>query len=146
MSPLLSLVSCIIAIAIVAVVVMRLLLKKKSNELSSLIESITPFQTTKEAPRQNLESIFTDIESDLEQSFNGRYITFREARQFTEYYTELFHEVCSVLKRLATFHVEPSYTTEKFVSDFENLQRLIKTHNDNYIEEELDTNKEFLHT
>lgn len=144
---LLTLGSCIAAIAIVAIVAIRLLLKKKAKELSLRIESNIPFQAIqknkKETLRQENERLFKDIESDLEHTFKGQYITFREEWQFTEYYTELFHEVSGFLKRLETFHAEPSETIAKFVSDFEDLQWFIKSHNDNYIKEELDTYKDF---
>lgn len=147
MAILLTLGSCIAAIAIVAIVAMRLLLKKKSKEVSFWMESTPPFQSTlknrEEAHRQDDECVFNDIESDLEQTFKGRYITFREERQFTEYYTELFHRVSNFLKRLDTFHVESPDIIAKFVSDFENLQWFVKSHNDNYIKEKLDTFKDF---
>lgn len=147
MAILLTLGSCIAAIAIVAIVAIRLLLKKKSKEVSLWIESTAPFQSTlnnwEEAHRQEDECLFNDIESDLEQTFKGRYITFREERQFTEYYTELFHRVSNFLKRLDTFHVESPDIIAKFVSDFENLQWFVKSHNDNYIKEKLDTFKDF---
>ncbi len=139
--------SCIAAIAIVTIVAIRLLLKKKLKEFSLRVESITPFQATQknkeETPRQENERLFKDIKYDLEQAFNRQYITFREERQFAGYYTELFHEVSGFLKRLETFHVEPSETIAKFVSDFENLQWFIKSHNDNYIKGKLDTCKDF---
>ena len=146
MALLLILGSCIAAI-VVAIVAIRLLLNKKQKELSLQVESSTPFQTIHESReetlRQDKECLFKDIESDLEQTFNGQYITFREANQFTEYYTEFFHKAKDFLKRLETFHVEPSETITEFVSDFENLQWLIKKHNDRYIKEELDTYKDF---
>lgn len=138
---------CIAAIAIVGIVAIRLLLKKKSKELTLQVESITPFQAAHksrdEILKQEHDRFFKDIETDLEQTFNGQYITYREEKQFTEYYTELFHEVNDFLKRLETFHVEPSETIIKFVSDFENLQWFIKSHNDRFIKEELDTYKDF---
>lgn len=147
MTLLLTLGLCIAAIAIVAIVAIRLLLIKNSNELSLRVESITPFQANHESRvetlRQESERLFKDIESNLEQTFNGQYITFQEEKLFTEYYTELFHEVNDFLKRLETFHVEPSETIAKFVSDFENLQWLIKRHNDRFIKEELNTYKDF---
>lgn len=147
MAILLTLGSCIAAIAIVAIVAIRLLLKKKSKEVSFWMESTPPFQSTlknrEEAHRQDDECVFNDIESDLEQTFKGRYITFREERQFTEYYTELFHRVSNFLKRLDTFHVESPDIIAKFVSDFENLRWFVKSHNDNYIKEKLDTFKDF---
>lgn len=146
MALLLILGSCIAAI-VVAIVAIHLLLNKKQKELSLQVESSTPFQTIHESReetlRQDKECLFKDIESDLEQTFNGQYITFREANQFTEYYTEFFHKAKDFLKRLETFHVEPSETITEFVSDFENLQWLIKKHNDRYIKEELDTYKDF---
>ena len=139
--------SCIAALAIVAIVAIRLLLKKKSKELTLHVESIAPFKDTHDSKEETLsqenECFFKDIKSDLEQTFNGQYITFREQKQFTEYYTELFHEVNDLLKRLETFHVEPSETITNFVSDFENLQWFIKSHNDRFIKEELDTYKDF---
>lgn len=147
MTLLLALGSCIAAIAIVAIIAIRLLLKKKSKELTLRIESITPFQAIHESTegtlRRENESFFQDIESDLEQAFNGRYITFREGKQFMEYYMESFNEVNDFLKRLETFHVEPSETIAKFVSNFENLQWFIKNHNTRYIKEELDIHKDF---
>lgn len=147
MALLLILGSCFAAIAVIAVVAIRLLLKKKSNDLSLRMGCIIPFQAVHESNEETLkqenERFFKDIESNLEQSFKEQYITSRDGKQFTEYYTELFHEVNSLLKRLEIFHLEPSETIAKFVSDFENLQWFIKSHNDRYIKEELDANKDF---
>lgn len=152
MSILLTLCSSIATIVII-VVTIRLLLKQKSNELSLRIENNSSYQSSlknkeelkpkEETLQQEGEQSFTDIKSDLKQTFYGKYITFREEKYFTDYYTNLFHEVNNLLKRLETFHVEPSETILKFVSDFENLQWLIKNHNDEYIKEELDTYKNF---
>ena len=143
MALLFTLGSCIAAIAIVAIVAIRLLLKKKSKELTLHVESIAPFKDTHDSKEETLsqenECFFKDIKSDLEQTFNGQYITFREQKQFTEYYTELFHEVNDLLKRLETFHVEPSETITNFVSDFENLQWFIKSHNARFIKDDLYT-------
>lgn len=147
MALLLTFGSCIATVAIVAIVAIRILLKKKSKELTLQVESIAPFQAAhksrEEILKQENERFFNDIESDLEQTFNGQYITFLEEKQFTEYYTGVFHEVNDFLKRLEIFHVEPSETIVKFVSDFENLQWFIKSHNDRFIKEELDTYKDF---
>ncbi|MDE6454216.1 MAG: UvrD-helicase domain-containing protein [Muribaculaceae bacterium] len=147
MALLLTLGLCIAAIAVIAIVAIRLLLKKKSNDLSLQVVSIVPFQfaheSNEETLKQENERFFKDIESDLKRTFNGQYITSREEKQFTEYYTESFHEVNDFLKRLETFHVKPSETIAKFVSDFENLRWFIKSHNDKYINEELDTYKDF---
>ena len=139
--------SCIAASAIIAIAAIRLLLKKKSKELSLRIDGITPFQSTHESREESLRQankrFFKDIESDLEHSFNGLFITFHEAKQFTDYYSYIFDEVSRFLKRLETFRVDPSETIAKFVSDFENIQWLINNHNDRCIKEELNTYKTF---
>lgn len=138
---------CIAAIAIVAIVAIRLLLKKNLKRLSLRIESITPFQASHKnregTLKQENECFFKDIETDLEQTFDGQYITSREEKLFAEYYTELFQAVNSFIKRLKAFHLEPSEAIVKFVSDFENLHCFIKNHNDRYINEELDIHKDF---
>ena len=143
----LTLGSCIAAIAIVAIVAIRLLLKKKSKEFSLQVESVTYFQTTHinkaESLRQENERLFKDIESDLEQTFNGQYITFREESQFTDYYTELFHEASCLLKWFKIFHIEPSDIIAKFVSDFGRIHSLVKSHNDQVLQHELDSHKDF---
>lgn len=63
--------------------------------MSLRVVGIIPFQSAyesnEETLRQESKRFFKDIESDLEHTFNGQYITSREEKQFTEYYTELFH-------------------------------------------------------
>lgn len=144
MTVLLTLSIAVIALVIAAI---RLFLKKRSGELSLKIESITPYQSTQEIREETLreekERFFCNIESDLEQTFSGKYITFRDEQKFSEYYTGMFNEVNDLLKRLETFYVEPSETIAKFVYDFENLQLTIKSHNNRYIEEELNFCKDF---
>ena len=58
----------------VIIVVIRLLLKKKSKELSEQIANITPYRDIQESKEKELKqsnkSIFIDIETDLKNSFN----------------------------------------------------------------------------
>lgn len=137
------------ALAIIIILAIRLLLKKKSHELSLRLEGITPFQASvlqegeEEIQKEGNEHFFSDIEADLERSFAGKFITFREAEQFTDYYIEMFREVSKCLKLVETFHVEPSEIITKFAFDFENLQWHVKSHNERYIKDELTINEEF---
>lgn len=137
----------IATVTIIAIVAIRLLLKRKSKELSLQIDSIKPYQAIQkyreETSGQNNECFFINIENDLEHSFSGQFITFREEKQFTDYYKVVLPKVDNFLKRLEIFHVEPSSIIAKFVSDFENIHLLIKSHNKRFIQNKLDTHKEF---
>lgn len=144
---LLTLVLSIAAIAAIAIVAMKLLLNKKTKKLSIQIESITPYTFTQKNEKHNLKQdnaqTFTDIKNDLEQSYNGKYITVHEENQFTDYYVDLFNEIVQFRKQLKTFHTEPPYTIAKFISDFENIHLLVNIHNEQYIQNELNTYEDF---
>lgn len=143
----LVLVLSIATIISAVVVAIRLLLKKKSNELSERIATITPYRDIQEHRekelRQSNKSFFIDIETDLRNSFNGRIISSSEEEHFTKYYTEFFHEVNSLLKSLEAFHIEPSETISKFTHDFGNIHSIVKRHNERVIQDTLDTHKDF---
>ena len=131
----------------VIIVAIRLLLKKKSNELSEQIATITPYKDIQESRekelRQSNESFFIDIETDLRNSFNGHIISSSEEEQFTKYYAEFFHEVISLQKSLEAFHIEPSETISKFTHDFGNIHSFVKRHNEQVIQDTLNTHKDF---
>ena len=137
-------IATVIGIIIVAI---RLLLKKRSNELSERIATITPYKNIQESREKELkqsnESFFIDIETDLRNSFNGHIISSSEEEQFTKYYIEFFHEVNSLLKSLEAFHIEPSETISKFTHDFGNIHSIVKRHNEQVIQDTLDTHKDF---
>ena len=131
----------------VIIVAIRLLLKKKSNELSEQIATITPYKDIQESRekelRQSNESFFIDIETDLRNSFNGHIISSSEEEQFTKYYAEFFHEVISLQKSLEAFHIEPSETISKFTHDFGNIHSFVKRHNEQVIQDTLNAHKDF---
>ena len=143
----LVLVLSIATIISAVVVAIRLLLKKKSNELSERIATITPYRDIQEHRekelRQSNKSFFIDIETDLRNSFNGHIISSSEEEHFTKYYTGFFHEVNSLLKSLEAFHIEPSETISKFTHDFGNIHLIVKRHNEQVIQDTLDTHKDF---
>ena len=66
-----------------------------------------------------------------------------EEEQFTQYYAEFFHEVISLQKSLEVFHIEPSETISKFTLDFRSIHSIVKRHNEQVIQDTLDTNKDF---
>ena len=146
--PLLLVLVLTIAIVIgVVIVVIRFLLKKKSKELSERIATITPYKDREESRekelRQSDKSFFIDIETDLRNSFEGHTISSSEEEQFTKYYLEFFHEANSLLKSLEAFHVEPSETILKFTHNFGNIHSIVKSHNEQVIQDTLITHKDF---
>ena len=109
---------CIIAISIVVIVIVRIRLKNKSKELSQRIATIIPYKEKQRERdkdlKQNDESFFIDIETDLKNSFNKHIISSSEEEQFAKHYTEFFREINSLQKSLEIFHIEPSETISKF--------------------------------
>lgn len=138
---------CIIAISLVVIVTVRTRLKNKSKELSKRIATITSYRDIQESREKELKqsnkSFFIDIETDLKNSFKGHIISSSEEEQFTKYYAEFFHEVISLQKSLEAFHIEPSETISKFTQDFGSIHSIVKRHNEQVIQNTLDTNKDF---
>ena len=140
----------ILSIAIVigvVIVAIRLFLKKKSNELTKQITAITPFKEIQENKEKKLkqsnESFFLDIETDLRNSFNKHIVSSSEEEQFTNYHKGFFCKVNSLQKSLEAFHIQPSEAISKFARDFGNIHALVKKHNEEIVQNILDTHKVF---
>lgn len=140
----------ILSIAIVigvVIVAIRLLKKKKSNELTKQITAITPFKEIQENKEKKLkqsnESFFLDIETDLRNSFNKHIVSSSEEEQFTKYHKGFFCKVNSLQKSLEAFHIQPSEAISKFARDFGNIHALVKKHNEEIVQNILDTHKVF---
>ena len=140
----------ILSIAIVigvVIVAIRLFLKKKSNELTKQITAITPFKEIQENKEKKLkqsnESFFLDIETDLRNSFNKHIVSYSEEEQFTKYHKEFFCIVNSLQISLEAFRFAPSEAISKFARDFGNVHALVKKHNEEIVQNILDTHKDF---
>lgn len=115
--------------------------------MSGRIGSIATYRAThnrlEDTSGQGDDGHFTDIKSDLELSFNGHFISFREEEQFTSHYTDAANEVYSLLRWLETFKVEAPDAIDKLAYDFENIPSLVQRHNELVIQNTLDTHKNF---
>ncbi len=144
---LLTLFISVATIAVIAIVAIRLLLKKRVENLSFRLDNFTPYKVSKEYGKdtQTIDEkcTFSGIETDMECNYFGQFITHTQEKQFTDYYAELFHEMNYSLKWLGVFHVKPSEIIKKFAFDFVNMQSLVKRHNDRYIQNELVTYNDF---
>lgn len=139
----------IVAVAIMVIVAVRVLLKKKSRDLSACIETIVPFYRAYKKGEGSFgegDVFFIGIEDDLERSFYGHFISSSEKDLFVAYYDEFFHEVSRFFVWLEKFNVKPTETIEGFACDCENIHLYIKKHNDQVIQNLLDVNKFFFDT
>ena len=148
MSSFLVLVLCAVAVAVIVIVVVRLSLKNKSNELSGRIATIIPYykeiqESKGKELKQSNESFSVDIETDLRNSFNGCIISSSEEERFTKHYTDFYREVSSLYKSLEAFHIGQSEAISKFIHDFRSIHSLVKRHNEEVIQNTLDTHKDF---
>ncbi len=138
---------CIIAILAVAIGMIRTGLKKKSQNLSEQIATTVSYrkrQETREKEfRQNNDSFFIDIETDLKNNFHNQIISSSEEKQFINYYREYYHEAHSLLRKLEAFCIKPSTTITKFTNDFGNIHSIVKRHNEQVIQDILNTYKDF---
>ena len=134
----------VVLTAVIVVVVKRLSLNKESKKIVERMQNITPFQMVSECREDvSKQGGFVDIKTDMENTFKDSYVSFRDEQSFTDYYKEFYYEVSGLLKRLKTLNVEPPCECVDFVYDFENIHSYVKSHNERYIQTELDENKVF---
>lgn len=144
-----TLVISIVIVAIAVLTALRFFFKKRLEKTEREITSLIPYNNKNEISqrentlRQTNANFFIDIETDLAQSFTNQVISFNEEKSFTHYYTNVFHEIITLTKRLESFYIEPSETVSKFISDFGSIHSLVKTHNEQVIQNELKIHKDF---
>ena len=144
------LIICAVSIVIIVYTISaikRLLQKRNIQELENKISKITPYykktgsnQFTNAQPDA---PAFISIESDLKQSFTGRYITFKEKEDFINQYSNLYNEIRNILDEAENLDIEPLQKIVSFAQDFESLNNIIESHNCQIVQTELDSNKNF---
>ena len=132
----------IAAISTLSIAAIRLLFKIKIDNLSEELKYITPYNSAEHCIH-NPGLQFIDIETEINNIFKGHTIYHSEEINFTEHYTPIFNKICSLLKWLETFHIEPSDIIAKFASDFNYIHQFVEQHNERITKNLLDINKEF---
>jgi len=139
----------LLALAIIIMVAIRVLLKKESKAIDEKISSLDAPQTLnssdkskKSAEDQNNKG-YHDLEAALEQSFINHIITIKDQAIFLDYYRNLFKKACSFRKKLSIFHITPSSSLEKLISDYCSIPELVKHHNEKLVQHRLDEYKNF---
>lgn len=134
---------------IVIIVAIRLSIKRKSQKLSERIITIVPYKNKQRNNeiehllKQSNDNFLVDIKADLNNSFRSHIISCFEEKDFSNYYSEIFHKAYSLYKKLESFYIKPSDVLAKFISDFGNIHTLVKEHNEKVIQNQLNTCKDF---
>lgn len=149
MEPLFILVVCGIAISIAAIVMERTRLKNKLQKLSEKLNYISLYQDKSSNENHSEKSIklrndiFVDIPTDLNIVYNGKIISTTHGIGFVSYYKPYYQEALLLAKKLKTFKIVPSETISNLIRDFEQINILIKRHNEAVINNILDEHKHF---
>lgn len=84
----------IVVVAVIAITVARVVFRKKSDEIDEKIANIAPYNTKdviserEESIRNDNNSFFVDIETDLERSFANHIVSASEEQAFTAHYAD----------------------------------------------------------
>lgn len=121
-----------IAIGLMA---MWLYLKNKSKALTQELYTTATYK--------NDGTIFTSIEADMENSFEGQIITFAQSDSFASHYNDLLNKAETLSGKLGTFHIKIPETIEQFITDYYNIPTFTAGHNERIIQRILDVHKDF---
>lgn len=148
MQSLFIIIGCVV-VANVVIAAMRIHFKNKSKALLKELESISTYthkSTYAEVPEGLSgfnDALFVDIPTDLSNSFNGKIISATLKKDFINYYKPYFKDAYNLAKRLKTFNIVPSETISNLIRDFENIDNIVKQHNETVITNLLDKHKDF---
>ena len=139
----------LVVLGIILFITMRNRLKTESDNFDyEISQSLTipirsSYDVAYEKAKQQNECKFDDIESALEKVFDGCYVSGSEEEHFIDQFTSVFNDAYTLKRKLDTFKITPSYRLEKLISDYGEINSLVKKHNEAIIKSRLDQNKDF---
>lgn len=83
------------------------------------------------------------IRTDLDVSFKGQVISAIQKKLFLDHYTPYFIEAQTLVNRLSSLRIAPPETVLVFISDYKEINKLVKEHNEKVIGAILDYHKSF---
>ena len=137
-------------VAIIWIVIIRNRLKEKSqnfdNDIADAVSAVQPISSY-EASRQVVskaeEKHYDDIEEVIEVQFAERYMTGNDEKSIASQFIDIYREAYALAKKLEIFKIEPSYRLKKLLADYGNIHKLVKKHNEKYLENLLKRYSEF---
>lgn len=143
----LVIVICVIAIPAVVAVAVRKYLKRESERLSEELNRLPPYKDIDDRGRaeEGLPEFYSavDIQSDLNNCFHDEIISATQKRNFVGYYAPYYEVAHSLSGKYKVLGVTSAETNCNLISDFENIDSLVKRHNEEVIGILLETHKEF---
>lgn len=141
---LLVLILVLFVVLLVIMLTTRAKLKGGSKKLLEKLKQIPSYsEKLKEKLNYHNENKFVAISTDINNSFQNKIISASQEKEFVNHYISYFQEANSLIKKLSAFNILPPKEMLKFKEDFENIDRLVKQHNEEVINFLLETNKEF---
>lgn len=138
---------CAVVVMFIIATVRTLLRKAADKPLETLREEtshdMSSYEKTEIKLRNQNEKPFVDIETDLENIYQGQYISLSQIEEFTQRYTKTFHEVYSLNNKLDFLNITPSDSVIKFISDYGAISNYAKKHNEKILNTKLDAYKDF---
>lgn len=142
---------CVIAVSAVMIVAVRMHFKKENIDLSDKIKHIPTYKENIESESEHTQeeiykrksTEFIDIPTEIKNVFGGVIVSSTEKANFVNHFAQYFQEAISLIKKLEALNIVPTDIIMKFVIDYENIEALIKQHNDDVINHLLTIYKDF---
>lgn len=152
MQPFFIIVACVAVVSVALIIALRIHLKKQSEELSDRLDDLIAFHGMPDSGQEgdgmpdSHGTVFRGIQTDLDGAFHGKIITATQRADFTNHYKPYYEESHSLARRLEAFHLEPSEIISQLIRDYEDIEWLVKQHNEAVIKNLLETYKDFFDT
>lgn len=137
------------SVLLVAILILRVRFKKMDQALADNISRMFPYWKELSCNSDNGdfgkpdETLFVGIQSDLNRSFNGQVISAAQEKEFTNHYLTYFQEGHALATKLQIFKIAPSDIILQFIHDFDAIPVFVKEHNEQVIQNLLDTYHDF---
>ena len=143
----------IISISIIAIILLwvafRIHLRNKTTKIDESIvhyfnlEGKDSYEKAKNIADEQNQNPINNLKNLLENNFDDHIITSAEKQSFSELYRPLFIKVYAFTKKLSFFLLKPSESISQFVDDYSSLSELVKSHNEQVINNRLSQYKDF---
>lgn len=145
MSYIIILVVCALIIYVVTRVLIKHKIKEEAEELVSKIAEMPSYANSHQIEVNPIldKLCGNDIFSDLENVYNGVFITFTLKENFSEHYQYIYSECFEMNRKLEKFRQSVPETISNLILEFETLDNRVFIHNEKYLKAQLDTHNAF---
>ncbi len=117
----------------------RIMYNKQSSLLDDKIINLPVYHSVPNLNNQTLSR----LEVILEYKFSNHIITGTEKKSFSQQFSSIYDEACTLRKKQAFFRIKPSALLLRLINDVSSINNLVNGHNERVIRERLENNREF---